>query len=94
MLKTSSRVVIAFCLAFGLGVVHNEPTMAYLDGCGCDAERIAALNEADRQLREMLEDCGTDLWCQINATNWHRARVDQIWDNYFLCVETCPGGVG
>ena len=89
-MKSILKSIAAFCLVFVMGAASDAP-LAYLgdDCCMCNAQRIAALNDASRQLRDMIEDCDGEMQCEIDANEWHRQREQQIWQDYFWCVETC-----
>ena len=46
-----------------LGLGNAQVADIYTD-CGCDAQRIANLNDAEEELRIRLENCAdNDMWC-------------------------------
>ena len=97
-MKSTLKGISAFCLVLGVGVVSTDVLFAYGPvGPGanefCSAIRIGNLNDAARELRDRQEDCGGNTGCLAEADGWYKARVDEIWDEFYWCVETTgPSG--
>lgn len=89
------RLVAGLAVAVAIGIGH-APVAYFDDCCGCTEKWNADLNEAERQLSEKQEACGTDSWCLIQADLWFKQRVEQINEDYAVCIQTCPpcGGYG
>ena len=93
-LKSNLKGVVAFCLVLGVGVVSTDDVFALFPGVNeyCSAIRNGALNDADRELRDRKEDCDGDNRCRAEAEGWYKDRVDEIWDEFYWCVEIRGGG--
>lgn len=89
------RLLAGLAIAVAIGIGH-APVAYFDDCCGCTLNWNEDLNNAERELREKQEACGTDSWCLIQADLWYKQRVEQINEEYHICVATCApcGGYG
>lgn len=91
-MKSTLKGIALICLVFGGVVVSTNVLFAYPGDANehCSAIRNADLNDADRELRDRQEDCGVNSLCLAQADSWHRDRVDEIWEQFYWCMDTMP----